>query len=171
MERLFPFHFSFAPDYACVSLSPGNPLIHPARLFGCANVDLDTVSRRKRFYGDWDDLSSQILLDLHREFASLRTALGLPKKFMRTLVDHKVARSPAEITHEIRSELRLSEILLPLRMVRNRWQLDRMHRFFQEDIGEGLSHILGVARETDVHLPTMEAIHSWYLRTEHPRGV
>ena len=168
MERIFPFHFSFAPEYACVSLSPGNPLIHPARLFGCANVDLESVSRRKRFYGDWDDLSSEILLDLHREFASLRTALDLPKKFMRTLVDHKVSRAPAEVTHEIRSEFRLSEILLPLRMVRNRWEFDRRHRFFQEDIGEGLSHIIGVAKGRGVRLPIMEAIHGWYLRTELP---
>jgi len=170
-ECIFPFHFSYASEYACVSLSPGNPLTHSARLYSCANVGLERVSRRKRFYSDWDDLASQTLLDLHGEFARLRGVLGLPKKFMRTLVDDQETPSSAQVTRDIRSEFRLSEILLPLRMVRNRWQFDLRHRFFQEDLGEGLNHILRVAKERGVRLRTMEAIQDWYLRTEPPRGA
>jgi hypothetical protein len=165
LGRFFPFRFLFAPTYRCVSLSPGNPLIHPARLYAVAHSGHGERASPAHFYADWDDEASATLLALHREVARLRDALRLPVRFVRTLVDAAAPPSPAQVTHDIRSERRLADVMLPV--VPNgphRGQLDHTHRFFREDIGEGLSYMLSIAHRTGVEMPTAKAIHNWYMR-------
>jgi opine dehydrogenase len=165
LERCFPFRFDVAPTYRCVSLSPANPLIHPARLYAVAHSRRGEGALPAHFYADWDDEASATLLALHQEVASLRRALRLPVRFVRTLVDGAAPPSPAQVTHDIRSEHRLAEIMLPVvRKSPHRLQLDRTHRFFREDIGEGLSYILSIAHRARVEMPTAKAIHRWYMR-------
>lgn len=164
LECVFPFSFCFAPNYACVSLSPGNPLIHPARLYSFAHGV--KIKQGTRFYAHWDDLASKHLLALHYEFSHLRSALGLPAKFMRTLVDRGPI-SPSDVTQQIRAEHRLDEVMLPLLHIRGISQLDTDHRFFCEDIGEGLAYILRCARSIGITMTTAEAIHRWYLTTHY----
>ena len=68
-----------------------------------------------------------------------------------TLVDAAAPPSPAQVTNDIRSEQRLAEIMLPVVLTgTDGTRLDHTHRFFREDIGEGLSYILSIARRTGV---------------------
>jgi hypothetical protein len=156
---VLPFHFSFASEYAYAALSPGNPLIHPARLYSCALRRRIAVGMR--FYADWDDDASEVLLRLHAELATLRDALGLAASCLSTLVDG-ARPSPRRVTRAILAARPLRAISLPIRLTARGPELDRRHRFFDEDIGEGLAHIHRVARRCGLHLPTTEAICRWY---------
>lgn len=158
LSRLLPFPLAWARDYRCVSLSPGNQLIHPARLYACAGSG-QRPRARTRFYADWDHAASRTLLALHHEVAALRDRLRLPRAFVRTLADRMPPLSAGDVTREIRRQRQLREILLPMRGGR----LDRSHRFFLEDIGHGLAYLLERGRDAGVNMPTAEAIERWYL--------
>ncbi|UVK35719.1 NAD/NADP octopine/nopaline dehydrogenase family protein (plasmid) [Mesorhizobium sp. AR10] len=162
LSALLPFHFVMAPEFEYVSVSPGNPLIHPARLFSSQCATPPRPACNDRFYADWDDGASKVLLALHKELAALRDAANLSRKFIRTLVDRRPTPSPSELTREIRDERRLSEVRLPCILDGEGTALDRSHRFFREDIGEGLSYIVELARNRGVAMPNCEAIVRWY---------
>lgn len=157
---VLPFPVVFVRDYSYAALSPSNPLIHPARVYACAVQR--TISPGARFYGDWDSYSSEVLLILHRELAELRDALRLSEKWLSTLVDRAGPPSARQVTREILAARTLRSIPLPVRETSRGAELDRTHRFFREDIGEGLKYILDAAKERGVHLPMTEKICSWY---------
>jgi opine dehydrogenase len=169
LTAILPFKIAMAPSYACVSVSPGNPLIHPARLYGWQIRGEPLPDAGLSFYGDWEDVSSMVLIEMHRELAGLRESLRLPKRFLKTLVDRQVVQTPRQVTHDIVSETCLHEIRVPIRQTRRGLALDRRHRFFREDIGQGLAHILDIARQAGVSMPLAAAIHRWYcgLSREH----
>ncbi len=165
LRALLPLRLRFAPDYACVRLSPGNPLTHPARLYACAATPLRAGTRGTRFYADWDDAASQVLLALHGELARLRDARGLPRSHLRTLADAARPWTPAALTRFTREATALRAVRLPLSPVEegigmSRWEI--AHRFFAEDIGEGLATILADADAAGVAMPTASAIVQWY---------
>lgn len=163
LTALLPFNIAVAPSYEYVSVSPGNPLIHPARLFSIAHAAKpDNSGRRTRFYADWNDSASEILLDLHREIKTLRRALRLSDQFVRTLADRTSQPTPQELTAEIRSEVKLSDVAVPMGRSGGRHSFDWDHRFFREDIGEGLSYIVTLAKRAKIPMPTAEAIVDWY---------
>lgn len=157
LEHILPFRLVVAPSYSCVSLSPSNPLIHPARLYAWSEGNHSVGSR---FYADWNDGASIVLLKLHAELKRLRGALGIRPEFVRTLADRRL--TPAMLTREITSEQDLAEIMLPLRSTGSGRQLDDRHRFFREDIGEGLRYIVAMASRTGVPMPTGTSICRWY---------
>lgn len=165
LRALLPVRLQFAPDYACVRLSPGNPLTHPARLYACASARMRAGGRGTRFYADWDDAASRALLALHGELAGLRDARGLSRRHLRTLTDATRPWTPAALTRITREATALREVRLPLCPVEqgggmSRWNTD--HRFFAEDIGEGLATILADADAAGVAMPTASAIVGWY---------
>jgi len=161
-QEIFPFHFTFAPTYECVSLSSANPLIHPARLYSLA-CSGKHLGKSIGFYAEWDDAASEVLLSLHRELARLRDALCLPGRFVRTLADGPAPPVAAQITHDLRSERSMAYVRVPVCTGAGGMQLDFAHRFFQEDIGEGLRYILSMARRAGVSMPVSKTIHAWYV--------
>lgn len=173
MKALLPFRFAFAPNYDCVTLSPGNPLIHPARLYRCDLARLRPGGRGGRFYADWDDRASATLLALHSELARLRDALRLPAEFVHTMADAPTPPSPSQTTCDIRAARSLAGIRLPLSIGAQGYGWNLQHRFFREDIGEGLAGILEIARSAGVAMPTAQAIEHWHadLRASSPLGA
>ena len=164
MSAVFPFRFTFAPSYHCVSLSPANPLIHPARLYSLARCRR-RLTHSLRFYADWDDDASEVLLALHNELARLRDRLRLPVEFVRTLADRSLPPTPARLTHEIRSERGLTSIQVPLCNGPSGLRLNFNHRFFREDIGEGLQYIVSAAKQAGASMPVSDRIRRWYIQS------
>lgn len=162
ISTVLPFHFSFANDYRYASLSPGNPLIHPARIYTHAKVR--SVVPDVPFYGDWDNIASQALLGLHRELALLREHLQLSPLLLSTLADRNPAPSTEQLTEEIRATKELDEVRFPLRVCAGGPKLDWSHRFLQEDIGEGLMYIHEVAQKHEVRLEVTKSICDWYAK-------
>ncbi|MGP9819921.1 NAD/NADP octopine/nopaline dehydrogenase family protein [Salinarimonas sp. NSM] len=166
LGALLPVGIEMAPSYDHVSVSPGNPLIHPARLWAIASgPGEDRAADGGGFYAGWDDRASEILLALHGELARLRDALGLSRSHVRTLVDRDPVPNPARVTAEIRGEAALAEVPVPIRIVDGRPTLDREHRFVREDIGRGLAYVVALARRAGQAMPTAEAIVAWQSRT------
>jgi hypothetical protein len=161
LKQVTPFRFRVAPDYACVSLSPGNPLIHPARLYALA-AERRRPLRGLRFYGDWDDAASGTLLALHAELASVRDRLCLPRAFVTTLADRPRPPTPSELTREVRGEQGLADVPVPLRRSPGGHQLDLDHRYLREDVGESLAYMTAIARAHGARMPVAERIVDWY---------
>lgn len=168
---LLPFGIVFAPTYLCVSISPSNQLIHPARLYSFNRSGADRLRPGVGFYAEWDDAASDVLLSLHAEVARLRDALHLPAKFLQTLVDRRNPHSASDVTREIRAEKSLAKISFPLRARTSGFTLDLGHRFFREDVGEGLAYVLGIAQQAGVNMPTAGAIHTWYQHLTQVRAA
>jgi hypothetical protein len=136
-------------------------LIHPARIYAYGTREMRRA-RGDRFYADWDDRASEVLLEMHRELRALRERLGLPTALVKTLADRRPEPKPAGLTAVIRSERALRAVRLPMRGANGQRRLDHKHRFFQEDIGEGLAFIVEIAGKRGVEMPTCRAICSWY---------
>lgn len=168
LSNLLPFRFVLAPDYDCVAISPSNPLIHPARVYSCERLGRNPLGGGMRFYADWDDEASKVLLALHADVARLRDVMHLPKKYLRTLADVANPSSPSELTILHRAQTCLAELMVPLCRRNQRVMVDREHRFCREDIGEGLGYILEVAGRAGVAMPTARAIFDWYRSAEVP---
>lgn len=164
LGELLPFRFRMAPTYECISVSPGNALIHPARMYSSDPSRLGRNGRKPRFYGDWDDAASEVLLTMHAEVARLRDALGLPRSFLHTLVDRRPMNTPSEITGQMQGAESLADIRLPLTAGPSGPALNLDHRYMREDIGEGLSYMLAIADRAEISMPTVQAVRAWYAR-------
>lgn len=161
LRSLLPFAVSLAPCYEYVSLSPSNQLIHPARVFSVAR-SRQAIGKNRGFYSDWDDDASELLLALHKETKAVRVGLGLERRFHRTLWDGTVRHTPRSLTRVHRSALALAELTLPVRHTPLGAQLDYRHRFFEEDIGEGLTYMVAMGERAGIAMPRAREICDWY---------
>ncbi|MDJ0629991.1 MAG: NAD/NADP octopine/nopaline dehydrogenase family protein [Rhodobacter sp.] len=173
LQSLIPCQFVFAPDYDCVTLSPGNPMIHTARLYRLGEMVEEGAGLPASFYTDWDDRSSVLLLKLHGELTKVRDRMGISDRFVTTLLDRPQSPQPREITREIRAETVLGKIPAPVLGPAGAARLDGAHRFFRDDIAEGLPAITALARRTGIRTPMMDKIIAWGMTqmqapAEHP---
>lgn len=165
LQSILPIRFDIAPTYRHVSLSPSNPLIHPARLYAVAEAGSASTrlpDKVPKFYGDWDDAASEVYLTLHDELARLRDALGLSRQFVSTLADRDPRPTAGEITAMLRGETRIADLEVPYRIADGIWMLNSGHRFFREDIGEGLRYMVELSRGVGVPMPAAAKITEWY---------
>jgi hypothetical protein len=159
VRALVPFQSRVAADYRCVLLSSSNQLIHPARMFALRD---EALAPGLRFYADWNEAASTVLLGLHAEMHALRTVLRVPVRLAPTLLDRRPVPGARQLTMELRRQRSLHELLVPTLPAMDRYSLDRGHRFFREDIGEGLSSIVSTAEAHGVEMPLAARIVSWY---------
>ncbi|MDB4308223.1 NAD/NADP octopine/nopaline dehydrogenase family protein [Gammaproteobacteria bacterium] len=162
LQTLLPFRQQFAPDYRYVSISPGNPLIHPARLFSLYRQNCKLRAGALGFYQHWDDDASEVLLQLHTELSQLRDRLALDKRYISTYMDRDTVPGPQTITAEIRRQAPLAHVRIPVVGDSEALELDFSHRFFAEDIGEGIRQILKIADASAIRLPALQAVAAWY---------
>ena len=169
LSSLLPFKVCMAPTYECIVLSPGNPLIHPARLFACRRHSSGRLAG-ERFYRDWNDESSSVLLRMHAELAHLRNRLHLPRRFIATLADRKPLLTSRALTEETRAEKTLHRVRFPS-LVEGPIRFDPSHRFLREDIGESLRRMLSVASTSGVKMDQCAQVFDWHRSADETRPI
>jgi hypothetical protein len=155
-------------NYFSIAMTPGNPLIHTARLLDLfGDYDGNMVwDRIPLFYKEWSDRASEYMLLCDNELSAILNAFPLlPIQVVPLRIQYE-ARDVKSMTQKITSIHSLSAILSPMKQVANGYAPDLNSRYFLEDIPFGLCIIKGFAEIAHVSTPTMDHMLEWYKRIE-----
>ena len=145
------------------SLTNSNPILHTGRLFTLWK-DPKThtpIKNRIRFYADWTDEASEILLAMDDEFGILLRKLGVSRKVVPSLLDYYECQDAKALTNKIRSIPAFLPILAPMKKTPDGWIPDFNNRYFTEDFPFGLRYIRDLAREHGISTPTIDKVYEW----------
>ncbi len=160
-------------NFISLTLSVDNQIIHTARCCGLHTVYGRTWKNKNEipwFYRDFDDVSSQLMEGLDKDYSAIRNAIKdrFPKKnfdYMLNYLDleyfsHKYYSK--SVKESILSSETLHSITTPvIQNAEGTWEIDRNHRFFLDDIFYGNCIAKWMAEQLDIKTPTIDYILRW----------
>lgn len=163
-ERLFITPINILNNYLEVSLSNSNPILHTGRLFALWNEYKSEVYKNPiLFYEDWDDISSEIVLNLDNEFLELRDKLKISKDVIPSLLEYYEVSNTSEFTKKIKSIPAFKGLIAPMKQNENGWIPDFSSRYFTEDFPHGLKYIKELALSKGLKLKEIDKVLHWGL--------
>lgn len=173
ISDLFDMPCESLANYLDVTLTPSNPILHTSRLY-CLFRDYHdgvTYDHAPLFYGDWDEDSSVLLLQLDEEVQRVCTALSMfDLSGVRSLREHYESSTPEELTQKIRSIQSLHRLSSPMKPVSAGGLVpDLGSRYFTADFPYGLSILVQIAQFAGVPTPGMDLVIHWYRNLAHPK--
>lgn len=154
-------------NYLTVTLTPSNPILHTARLytiFKDAKAESIFPSMIK-FYGDWNDLSSNILLDMDSELQSICNSFSdIDLSGVIPLSIHYESDTVESLTNKIKSIKSWHNLDSPMKKIGDHYLIDLESRYFQEDFPFGLCVLKAFAQIVDVETPVMDEVLCWYQK-------
>lgn len=160
LESLFLTPVEVADSYLQVSLSNSNPILHTGRLYSIFNGrEKQLWDHNILFYREWTDQSSQILIDMDREFFRLLDALDV--KGIPTLLEYYDSTDAASLTRKISSIPAFLNITSPMVQVPGGWKADFGSRYFTEDFPFGLRWIKELAQKNNLETPVIDKVYDW----------
>ncbi len=160
-------------NFLSFTLSVDNQIIHTSRCFGLYKVYGTTWSRKEdvpMFYKDYDDISASLLKDLDDDYSKIRHALisKYPHKNYKYMLDYLALErlSYQSGNTDIKESFVTSKTLVSIGtpVVQNaegKWEVDRNHRFFMDDIYYGNCIAKWIAEQLNIEVPTIDAIIHW----------
>ena len=150
-------------NYLTITLTPSNPILHTSRLFAlCQSHSQAVWAAPPMFYQDWDDASSELLLQCDVELQELCGALSDIPLDVIPLRIHYEADTVQAMTQKLRSLSALKSIPCPMMRVDGGYALDLASRYFTEDFPYGLCILKGFAAACRMSVPHMDMILRWY---------
>ena len=156
-----------------MTLSADNQIIHTSRCLGLYKrygKEWNTKEDVPWFYKDWDDLSSDILEAVDREYTLIRNQFkaAFPNKdfaYMRDYIELEQFGYNSDIT-DIKASFTdfgtLDSIATPVvENASGKWEIDRTHRFFMDDIFYGICISKWMAEQFGINTPTIDEILFW----------
>lgn len=161
--RLFPVKCIPVENYLTITLTPSNPILHTSRLFVLHQSHAQALwTDPPLFYQDWDDASSELLLQCDKELQKLCDALdGIPLNVIPLRI-HYEADTVQAMTQKLRSLPALKNIPCPMVHMDGGYALNLSSRYFIEDFPYGLCILKGFAVACGVSVPHMDLILRWY---------
>jgi len=165
--------FYQAKNFISLTLSVDNQIIHPSRMYGLYLENpkkWDTKDDVPLFYKDFDDTSSKILKKLDTDYSKIRVKIkknNLDKDFRYMLDYLSLERFSYDSCNEniktsFTSSKTLGLIETPvIRNNENKWELNKNHRFFTDDIFYGLCVAKGFAEHFSLETPMIDEILEW----------
>lgn len=165
LSRLFEVKVNLLKDPMTVTLTNSNPLLHPSRLFGIFGNGRTTYDRPVLFYEEWDNFSSQTLIDCDNEFRRLLDRLGISRTDIAPILDYYESHDAQSLTDKIRSIKAFKGLYAPMvRLDDGRYGPDWNNRYFTEDIPFGLLVIKSYASIYGIETPTIDKVLEWAQR-------
>ena len=164
LSRWFRCPVHLLCNYYEASLSNSNPLLHPARLYSlfAGAHEGEAYPQQVRFYEEWSDEASQLLIEMDREFFRLLDELPVRKGFLPTILDYYESTDAASLTRKISSIAAFKGIMAPMvRREDGMWVPDYASRYFTEDFPYGLRYIRDLAVRKGVQVPRIEEVFRW----------
>lgn len=162
VEELFMEPVVLCNSFYEVTLSNSNPILHTGRLFTMwHNWDGKPFDKCSLFYNEWTIETSQLEIEMDREFFNLLEFLRIKTTHIETLLDHYESTDAASMTAKIKSIKPLSTILSPMKKLENGWVPDFSSRYFTEDFPFGLKFIHDLAHENKISCPTIDMVYDW----------
>lgn len=155
------------PNYLSVTLTPSNPILHPARLrtLFCDYEAGKTYDHNPLFYGDWNDESSELLIACDQE---LQDMLGIMDKLdltnVRSLKLHYESDTVEAMTEKIRSIKSLNHLSSPMKETADGWVPDFESRYFTADFPYGLAIIEEIAGILGYNAKNIFETMDWYRK-------
>lgn len=160
-------------NFLSLTLSADNQIIHTSRCLGLYKVygsEWNTKEEVPWFYKDWDDISTDILKSVDEEYTKIRNKFktDYPEKdfsYMRDYMELERFGYDSEIT-DIKSSFTdygtLDSIATPVvENERGKWEIDRTHRFFLDDIFYGNCIAKWMAEQFNIDTPAIDEILNW----------
>lgn len=163
IETLFHTPTTLMQSYYEVSLTNSNPILHPSRLYTMWKDWHDGIvyPLQPKFYEEWTDEASALLIAMDREFQQLLQVLPVRKGSIPTILDYYESHDAASLTRKLRSIQAFKGILAPMKAVEGGFVPDFGSRYFTEDFPYGLRIIQRQAREHQIPTPTIDRVMAW----------
>lgn len=162
VEELFMEPVVLCDSFYEVTLSNSNPILHTGRLFSMwHDWDGKPFEKCGLFYNDWTDETSQLEIEMDREFFNLLEFLKIKTTHIETLLEHYESTDASSMTAKIKSIKPLSTILSPMKELDNGWVPDLSSRYFTEDFPYGLKFIRDLAHENNIPCPAIDMVYDW----------
>lgn len=161
-------------NFISLTLSVDNQIIHTSRCLGLYKVYGKCWDNREDvpwFYKDYDDISAKELEDLDKDYSKIREAIKsmYPEKDFSFMMDYLTldrysynADENEDVKDSFLNSVTLSSIGTPV--VQNddgKWEIDRNHRFFMDDIYYGNCIAKWFAEQLNIETKTIDEIIRW----------
>ena len=146
------------------TLTNSNPILHPSRLYSLFK-DFDIHHPYKtipHFYEDWDNDSSEILIQCDNEFQRMLQKIGLASDYTPPLLKYYESTDAPSLTRKIKSILSLKGIKAPMVACDGGYAPDWNNRYFSEDIPYGMLLIKYICQMIKIPTPNIDKIVTWY---------
>ncbi len=165
--------FYQSKNFISLILSVDNQIIHPSRMYGLyleTPGNWDTKENVPFFYKDFDDISAEILKKVDDDYSKIREKIKKdnPSTDFKYMLDYlSLERFSYESCNEnIKTSFTSSKTLrlIETPVVKNRdnkWELNKNHRFFMDDIFYGLCIAKGFAENFSLKVPMIDEILEW----------
>jgi len=165
--------FYQAKNFISLTLSVDNQIIHPSRMYGLYLKNPKKWNRQEDvpfFYRDFDDTSAKILKKVDDDYSRIRKKIikDNPDTDFKYMLDYlsleRVAYNSCieDIKTSFTSSKSLRLIKTPVvKNKDNKWELDKSHRFFTDDIFYGLAIAKGFAEYLHLRVPMIDEILDW----------
>ena len=165
IEELLDIKCIILPNYLPITLSPSNPIMHPARLIEIFydEVKKCEISHKKEvlFYQDWNNRASENLLALDEELGKIFEVLQMSQEGRETIKGRFNISNSTELTQKIRYAYGFRGIKAPMIKKGDLYVADSSSRYFTEDIPYGLCIIKSFAEICKIDTPVTDHILSW----------
>lgn len=165
--------FYQSKNFISLILSVDNQIIHPSRMYGLYLENpgnWDTKEDVPFFYKDFDDISAEILKKVDDDYSKIRKKIKKdnPSTDFKYMLDYlSLERFSYDSCNEnIKTSFTSSKTLrlIETPVVKNRdnkWELNKNHRFFMDDIFYGLCIAKGFAENFSLKVPMIDEILEW----------
>lgn len=146
------------------TLTNSNPILHPSRLYSLFK-DFDIkhpFAHIPRFYEDWTDDSSEVLIACDSEFQTMLRKLRLESQYTPPLLEYYESSDAKSLTLKITSIESLKGLKVPMVSCEGGYAPDWDNRYFTEDIPYGMLLIKYVCQLINVRTPNIDKIITWY---------
>lgn len=149
--------------YLEATLTNSNPILHPARIYGMLSDRTgDLYDREYLFYEEWDEKSSDILIQCDNEFQQILSKLPIHQDKIPCLLDYYESADAPSLTQKIRSIQAFKGIKMNM-IPQNDGQfaVDYSNRYFTEDIPYGLLIIKSLGILLELPTPMIDKVIYW----------
>lgn len=162
VEVLFGESVELAESFYEVTLSNSNPILHTGRLYTMwKDWDGKPFDHCSLFYNEWTVETSEIEIEMDKEFFALLKALNVSTNHIESLLEHYESSNAEGMTAKLRSIESLSTILSPMKQVEGGWVPDFESRYFIEDFPFGLRTIYDLALANGIACPFIQKVYQW----------
>ena len=163
LEYIFHMKVIKLDNYLAVTLTPSNPILYPARLYGLFHKWTEGIfhDREFLFYEEWDLLSSEVLIGCDDEVQNICSCIPLDLSSVKSLKEHYGVRDKYEMTDKLRSIRAFKGIKAATIRTEHGFIPDINSRYFTEDIPYGLAIIRAIAEIAKCPTPTIDKVLLW----------
>jgi len=165
--------FVLSDNFLSFTLSVDNQIIHPSRMYSIYHEtggEWEAQTNVPFFYSDYDDFSANTLKELDDDYEKIRSLIKerYQKHDFKYMLNYLALERLSYGSHNenIKESFLKSETLglIKTPTIQNKlgkWELNRDHRFFYDDIYYGLCIAKWFAIELEVETPIIDKILVW----------